>query len=105
MRQRLRALALIDAAPSVRLIHTLPPRGLAADNRCAPKMPRVDCAEVRLANGDVFTIEGRLEEIEKALSDAARSGQSRLAWFTEHGTNEPLAVNPSQVVALRVSES
>src|SRR5215208_1460441 len=38
--------------------------------------------ELRLVNGDVFTVEAPLEEVERRLSDAARSGQSRLAWFT-----------------------
>lgn len=68
-------------------------------------MPRMDCAEVRLANGDTFTVDGTVEEIEKALSDAARSGQSRLAWFTEHGVERALGLNPSHVVSLRVGES
>jgi hypothetical protein len=36
-------------------------------------------AEIKLINGDVFTVEGTLDEVEKRLSDAARSGQSRLA--------------------------
>jgi len=65
----------------------------------------MDGAELRLANGDVFTVDGTVEEIEKALSDAARSGQSRLAWFTERGADRPLGINPTHVVSLRVGES
>lgn len=61
-------------------------------------------AEVRLLNGDVFTVEGTLEEIEGKLSDAARSGQSRLAWFTEHGTDASVGVNPAHVASLKASE-
>jgi hypothetical protein len=61
-------------------------------------------AEIKLLSGDVFTVEGTLDEVEKALSDAARSGQARLAWFKEHGTDGSIAVNPVHVVALRVSE-
>jgi hypothetical protein len=61
-------------------------------------------AEIRLVNGDVFTVEGTLEEVEKALSDAARSGQARLAWFREHGTDGPVGVNPAHVAALTTSE-
>jgi hypothetical protein len=61
----------------------------------------VDHAEIRLVSGDVFTVEGSLDEIERKLSDAARSGQSRLAWFTEHESKDSLGVNPAQVVALR----
>ena len=61
-------------------------------------MPRV---EIRLVGGDVFSVEGTLEEAEKKLSDAARSGQSRLAWFSEHGTGRDTGVNPANVAVLR----
>ena len=66
--------------------------------------PAVDYAEVRLLNGDVFTVEGTLDEVESKLSDAARSGQSRLAWFTEHGTDGSVGVNPAHVVTLKPSD-
>jgi hypothetical protein len=62
-------------------------------------------AEIRLVSGDVFTVEGTLEEVEKGLSDAARSGQARLAWFKEQGIDDPVGVNPAHVAALRASES
>ena len=64
----------------------------------------MDYAEVRLVNGDTFTVEGALEEVETKLSNAARSGQSRLAWFTEHGTEGSVGINPAHVVALKPSE-
>jgi hypothetical protein len=64
----------------------------------------MDLAEVRLLNGDVFTVEGALDEVESKLSDAARSGQSRLAWFTEHGTDGSVGVNPAHVVTLKPSK-
>jgi hypothetical protein len=64
----------------------------------------MDHAEVRLVNGDVFTVEGTLEEVEKKLSDAARSGQSRLAWFNEYGTDASVGINPSHVATLKASE-
>jgi hypothetical protein len=62
-------------------------------------------AEVRLLNGDVFTVEGTLDEVESKLSDAARSGQSRLAWFKEHGTDGSVGVNPAHVVTLKLSKN
>jgi hypothetical protein len=65
----------------------------------------VPYAEIRLGNGDVYTVEGALEEVEKGLSDAARSGQARLAWFKEHGTDDSIAINPTHVAALRASET
>lgn len=58
-------------------------------------------SEIRLANGDGLTVEGSLEEAEKRLSDAARSGQSRLAWFTESHTDLTVGINPLQVVSLK----
>jgi hypothetical protein len=61
-------------------------------------------AEVKLLNGDIFTVEGALEEVEGKLSDAARSGQSRLAWFTEHGTDSSVGVNPAHVASLKTAE-
>jgi hypothetical protein len=61
-------------------------------------------AEIKLVDGDLLTVEGTLEEVEKKLSDAARSGQSRLAWFTEHGTDASVGVSPTHVASLRVSE-
>lgn len=60
-------------------------------------------AEVRLLNGDVFVVQGTLDEVESKLSDAARSGQSRLAWFTEHGTDASVGVNPAHVASLKVA--
>ena len=61
-------------------------------------------AEIRLANGDVVNVQGSLQEVEKALSDAARSGQSRLAWFNEPGADRRVGVNPAQVMVLRVGK-
>ena len=67
-------------------------------------MHAVGYAEVRLLNGDVFTVEGTLDEVESKLSDAARSGQSRLAWFKEYGTDGSIGVNPAHVTSLKISE-
>jgi hypothetical protein len=64
----------------------------------------VPYAEVRLLSGDVFTVEGTLDEVERKLSDAARSGQARLAWFRERSTEAPVGLNPNHVATLRASE-
>jgi hypothetical protein len=64
----------------------------------------MDQAEIRLSNGDVFVVEGAIQEVERKLSDAARSGQSRLAWFTAQGSEGQLGINPSHVVTLKASE-
>jgi hypothetical protein len=62
-------------------------------------------AEIRLGNGDVYTVDGTLDEVERSLSDAARSGQARLAWFKEHGSDDSIGINPTHVSALRVGET
>jgi hypothetical protein len=61
-------------------------------------------AEIRLPSGEGFTVDGSVEEVERKLSDAARSGHARLAWFEERGTDRPIGVNPTHVAALRPSE-
>ena len=61
-------------------------------------------SEIRLLSGDVFTVEGTLDEVEKRLSDAARSGQARLAWFKERRGEGSVGINPAHVAALRASE-
>jgi hypothetical protein len=65
----------------------------------------VPCTEIRLLGGDVFTVDGATDEVERALSDAARSGQSRLAWLRECDKGDPIGVNPAHVVAVRLSET
>lgn len=62
-------------------------------------------AEIQLVNGSGLTVEASLEEAEKRLSDAARSGQSRLAWFTEADTDTKVGINPAQVVSLRAPDA
>ncbi|HEY7150918.1 MAG TPA: hypothetical protein VH391_04495 [Solirubrobacterales bacterium] len=61
--------------------------------------------EIRLLSGDVFSVEGSLEQVEKVLSDAARSGQGRLAWFKQQGGGDAVGLNPTHVAAVRVSDS
>ena len=68
-------------------------------------MGLVDHVEIGVVTGDTFVVEGSLDEVERALSDAARSGQSRLAWFTEYGTEALVGIGPGHVVALRAHET
>jgi hypothetical protein len=64
----------------------------------------MDYSEIRLADGETFAVEGVLDEVEKKLSDAARSGQARLAWFKAQGKDAPIGVNPAHVATLRASD-
>jgi hypothetical protein len=58
-----------------------------------------------LATGDQLEVEASLEEVVKELENAARSSVGTLARLTEAGTGEPLALNPTQVVAVRTGDS
>jgi hypothetical protein len=62
-------------------------------------------AEVTLLNGQIIEVEGDLEEVERLLSDAARSGHARFAWLIERATGERVGVNPDQVLTLRGDRS
>jgi hypothetical protein len=64
-----------------------------------------DVIELGLANGGVIFVAGSAGDAEKALSDAARSGQSRLAWFTDARSGRAIGINPAQVVSLSAGES
>jgi hypothetical protein len=57
--------------------------------------------EVCLSTGERILVSGTLEEVEKQLSDAARSGATRLAWFSQSSDGEPVALNPTHVASLR----
>jgi hypothetical protein len=61
--------------------------------------------DLHLADGERLNVVGTPEEVEKTLSDAARSGQSRLAWLTDADTNTAIGVNPAQVTSIRTSGS
>jgi len=57
--------------------------------------------EIRVVGGDTYGVEGSVEEAERMLSDAARSGQSRLAWFKELASGKLVGINPAHVISLR----
>jgi hypothetical protein len=70
--------------------------------RPRPYDARVAHAEIKLVDGELVTVEGTLEDVEKKLSDAARSGQSRLAWFSAREGGS-IGINPTHVATLRPS--
>ncbi len=61
-------------------------------------------AEVTLMNGQIIEAEGDVGEVEKTLSDAARSGHARFAWLIERDSGERVGVNPDQVLTLRAGK-
>lgn len=66
----------------------------------SPGTDSADAVEIRLADGERVTVTGDFGDVEKRLSDAARSGPSRLAWLRRVDDGGTVAVNPAHVVAL-----
>jgi hypothetical protein len=54
-----------------------------------------------LATGEALEISGELDEVAKALENAARSSAGTLAWFEQAGNGERFGVNPGHVVTIR----
>jgi hypothetical protein len=54
-----------------------------------------------LATGDHLEVDGSLEEVVKALENAARSSAGTLARLTQEEGAQQVAVNATQVVAVR----
>jgi hypothetical protein len=54
-----------------------------------------------LITGDRLEVEGAVEDVERLLSDAARSTSGALAWLKEATSDEAVGVNPEQVVTIR----
>jgi hypothetical protein len=58
-----------------------------------------------LTTGDQLEVEASLDEVVKELENAARSSHGTLARLAEAETGEPVAVNASQVVAVRPGDT
>jgi hypothetical protein len=56
------------------------------------------------STGDQLEVEGTIDEVVKALENAARSSSGTLARLTLSETGEPLAINGGHVVAIRVGD-
>lgn len=57
-----------------------------------------------LATGDQVEVDATVDEVVKALEDAARSSPGTLARLRQSETGEPLAVNATQVVTVRADD-
>jgi len=54
-----------------------------------------------LATGEALKVNGDLDEVAKALENAARSSAGTLAWFEQSDNGERFGVNPGHVVTIR----
>ncbi len=57
-----------------------------------------------LTTGELLEVDGDSRDVDKSLQNAARSSPGTLAWVTEQGGGEEIAVNPAHVVTLRPGE-
>jgi hypothetical protein len=57
--------------------------------------------EILVAGGERFRVQGRCEEVETKILDAARGSLMELVWLTEAESGQPVGLNPQHIVALR----
>ncbi len=57
--------------------------------------------EIVVVTGAVYRIDGDVKHVERTILDAARGSIMQLAWLTESGTRDELAINPGHVVLIR----
>ena len=65
--------------------------------------PPTATTEIILVNGDRYRVDGDVKRVERVVLDAARGSIMQLAWLTESGTRDDLAVNPGHVVLIRAA--
>jgi hypothetical protein len=66
--------------------------------------PTTSTTEIILVTGDRYYVDGEAKSVERIILDAARGSIMQLAWLTETGTRDDVAVNPEHVVVLRAAQ-
>ena len=61
--------------------------------------------EILLVNGTCCRVEGKAEDVEVQILNAARGSLLELVWLTETESGQRIALNPEYVVLLRASSS
>jgi hypothetical protein len=61
--------------------------------------------EIVLVSGTSCRVEGKAEDVEKQILDAARGSLLELVWLTEAESGQRIALNPAHVVLLRADSS
>lgn len=64
----------------------------------------VASTEIALFGGEAVRVEGDLKDVAARILAAARGSIMELAWLSDAGTGEPLAINPDHVVSLKRGE-
>ena len=79
----------------------VPPRAASAYS-----MPALTTrTEIVLVSGTCCRVEGKAEDVEKQILDAARGSLLELVWLTETESGQRIALNPEHVVLLRADSS
>jgi hypothetical protein len=58
--------------------------------------------EIGLVSGACCRVEGKAEDVERQILDAARGSLLELVWLTEVESGRRIALNPAHVAVLRV---
>lgn len=61
--------------------------------------------EIIVVTGDRYHVDGDVKHVERIILDAARGSIMQLAWLTESGTRDDLAINPGHVVLIRAARA
>jgi hypothetical protein len=61
--------------------------------------------EIFLVGGTCCRVDGKAEDVEKQILDAARGSLLELVWLTETESGKRIALNPEYVVLLRADHS
>ncbi len=79
------------------------------DQQTDPPAPQRDgstpSTEVVLVGGIRCCVDGRAEDVESQILDAARGSLLELVWFTEKESGQRVALNPEHVVLVRAVAS
>ena len=65
--------------------------------------PTTSTTEIIVVTGDRYRVDGDVKRVERIILDAARGSIMQLAWLTESGTRDDLAINPGHVVLIRAA--
>ncbi|TMM17704.1 MAG: hypothetical protein E6F96_08145 [Actinobacteria bacterium] len=61
--------------------------------------------EIVLVSGTSCRVEGKAEDVEEQILDAARGSLLELVWLTETESGQRIGLNPAHVVLLRAGSS
>jgi hypothetical protein len=58
----------------------------------------MDWAEIKVVTGEVYTVQGSLDEVEQKVL-----GGATLVWLSEYGTDASVGLNPAHIVSVKAS--